>query len=440
MYAGAIDAGLTVAEATTIASGGTLAGGATGGFTAAELALGGNSVNFAGEGALGIGGAGSNAALGVGGAGVAGGTGTAGGVGAGVVDTGGAFGTGAIDAGLATSGAELGAAPYITQAAQAAGVTLSATQAAEAAAKLKAAADAAAAAGKVWTVQNYLNAANLALTAGATIAAIVDAGDKKVSTTTTTDVKGAGEKVIDTTGTTVKTTPTGTTIGGKTAGALSFEDFINDFYGLTTGSKSAQVRGVEDQTSLKGFQQTLLNSLSGLDATRLADTKTAVAPFQTQLADALTGEKDKTGYFAPFNYSFGGKAMPSFVPKNQINTMNAALGVGRESAQVGTGLVDQAYKSGTDIAGRKFGFDSENLPNKAADTYTAKLEALMKYFNPNGTTATTTGTVPGIPWYTTALQGLTTGVSLWDKINNPRTASSLTAADLAAIQAALKQA
>ncbi len=269
-----------------------------------------------------------------------------------------------------------------------------------------------------WTVADKIAAASLGITAATTIAAIAGGGDKTTSATTTTTPTGPGTLPMPGGG----TTPGGTT---KTAGATTFEDYINDFYGLG-GGKSVQTRIAEDQAALQGYQKILLDKLSGLDTTRLADTKAAVAPYQAQLMDIQGQLSGNTGLGKQVSFGFGGKPMASFVPKTNRALADQLLGMGRESSNINTGLIDMGYKSGTDLAGREFGFSSENLPNKAADTYSAKLEALMKYLNPNsGTTSTTTGTVPGVPWYTTALQGLNTGVNLYDKIYNPRQSAGM---------------
>jgi len=275
-----------------------------------------------------------------------------------------------------------------------------------------------------WTVADKIAAASLGITAATTIAAIAGGGDKPTSATTTTTPTGPGTLPM----------PGG---GTKTAGATTFEDYINDFYGLA-GDKSVKTRTAEDQTALQGYQKALLDKLGGLDTTRLAETKAALLPYQNQLTDIQGQLSGNTGLGKQVAFGYGGKQMASFVPKTNRALADQLLGMGRESSSINTGLVDMGYKSGTDLAGRQFGFESENLPNKAADTYSAKLEALMKYLNPNtGQTSTTTGTVPGVPWYTTALQGLNTGVNLWDKIYNPRSGqTTLSAADIAAIRAA----
>uniref|UniRef100_A0A6M3K7W6 Uncharacterized protein n=1 Tax=viral metagenome TaxID=1070528 RepID=A0A6M3K7W6_9ZZZZ len=275
-----------------------------------------------------------------------------------------------------------------------------------------------------WTVADKIAAASLGITAATTIAAIAGGGDKPTSATTTTTPTGPGTLPM----------PGG---GSVTAGVKTFEDYINDFYGLA-GDKSVKTRTAEDQTALQGYQKALLDKLGGLDTTRLAETKAALLPYQNQLTDIQGQLSGNTGLGKQVAFGYGGKQMASFVPKTNRALADQLLGMGRESSSINTGLVDMGYKSGTDLAGRQFGFESENLPNKAADTYSAKLEALMKYLNPNtGQTSTTTGTVPGVPWYTTALQGLNTGVNLWDKIYNPRSGqTTLSAADIAAIRAA----
>ena len=280
-----------------------------------------------------------------------------------------------------------------------------------------------------WTPRDYLAAASLGLVAAGTIGNIVGSGgDNTTGLTTVTTPITPGDKIIP-----------GTEL---TAGEKTFNDYVDKVFNISGTGKSLEARITEDQTALTGYQKTLLDTLTGLDTSRLTGTKEAVGPFQKQITDALAGSAGGTGYFKPFNYSFsaGGKTtpMPGFVPKSQLAEMNAALGIGREGAQLGTGLVDMGYTAGTNLAQRKYGFESENLPNKAAMTYLAKLEDMMKYFNPSGQTSTTTGTVPEVSDWTKALQGLTTGVNLWDMIENPRRGSGITLADLQAWAASQK--
>jgi hypothetical protein len=376
---------------------GAAAGAAEGGLDAAMAA---SAASSAGElGAMG--GAGAGAA----------GAGTAG------LTTGLSETAGMTAAEIAAEGAPYGygAAQAVTQAAAQSGVTLTAEQAAAATTQVATGAAGAGAGGAgaagAWTAGQYLQAANLAITAVTTGAAMLGGGDKTATATTTTTPTGPGSNPM----------PGG---GGGTAGAATFEDYINDFYGLA-GDKSVKTRTSEDQVALEGYQKALLDSLTGLDTKHLADTRAAVLPYQNQLTDIGNQLAGNTGLGKQVAFGFGGKQMASFVPKTNRDLANQLLGIGREGSQINTGLVDMGYKSGTDLATRQFGFNSENLPNKAADTYSAKLEALMKYLNPNsGSTSTTTGTVPGVPWYTTLLQGLNTGVNLWSAIENPRTNTS----------------
>lgn len=265
----------------------------------------------------------------------------------------------------------------------------------------------AAASGAKWTAQDYLAAATLGLTAISTIGAMGQGGQTTSATTTKTPT-GPGSNIVPGT--------------DKTAADMTFEEYIDDVF--NTSGTGLKERIAADQAALTGYQKSLLDTLSGLDTERLTGTKTAVKPFQEQLQRVLDMEKTGTGYYKPFNYSFGGTPMPSFVPKTSLATMNTALGQGRESASLGTSLVDQAYNAGVGQAQRQYGFQSENLPNKAATQWTQELEKMMKYFNPTGQTETTTGEVPGVPWTTTLLQGLTTGTNLWNSIYNPRNSNA----------------
>ena len=265
---------------------------------------------------------------------------------------------------------------------------------------------------KPWTTpQNLIGAGTLGLSALATGAAIAGSGDQTTAATTTTTPTGPGTNPMP-------------GMDNTTAGKKTFEDYINDFYGLS-GQPSVQQRTAQDQTALTGYQQALLDKLGALDTSHLAETKAAVQPYQSQLGDVLNQSQTGTGYFKPVNLSFGGNPIASFVPRQNTALANQSLGMGKEASSINTALADIGYGQGTNLAGREYGFQSENLPNKAADTYSAKLGALMQYLNPNtGQTSTTTGTVPGVPWYTAALQGANTMTNIFDKIYDPRQADT----------------
>jgi hypothetical protein len=367
-----------------------------------------------GAGALGLLGAGGAGAAGAGGAyetalasslaAEGAGTGIGAGIAEGAYGTGlaGATGVGGLTAEEIAAAKTLGTGLDVGEAGAVAGTV------ADTATKTKLAADIVSGASSAWSLKNKLLAASLGLTAATTIAAALDSGDKETSATTTTKVEGPGDNKVP-----------GTDV---TAKEKSFEDFLTDFYKLDPASLTASVKDriAQDQTALQGYQKTLLDTLGGLDTKRLSDTTAELTPYRGQLTQQLSDSQGGTGLYKPINLSFGGNPITSFVPKQNLAQARGQLDLGRENASIGTGLIDQSYKAGTDQAGREFGFNSENLPNKAANTYSTKLEELMKYFNPNGQTSTTTGSVPGTPWYTAALQGLNTSVNLWDKIENPR--------------------
>jgi hypothetical protein len=360
--------------------------GAAATFTPEELALTANSVNFGGEGALGIGGAGSTAAAGT-------------------------VGNAALGVGTEIS-KDIGTA--VSNAAAQSGTTLTAEQSAAATAKVAAAKAAAEAAGKIWTAGDYLKAASLAITAGTTIAAIAGGGDTTVTGTTTTDTRP---------------------VTVQEQALKDFDNYIDNYYGLNAGGKSVETRIGENVAGQKAAEQTFTTGLESLNKEHLAGTTAAVSPYQKQLSDALSQSQTGTGYFKPFNYSFGGQAMPSFVPKQQLTAMNAALGTGRESSNIATGLEDLGYNAKSQALSTALQFAAAHPTNEAADKFTQSLGELMKYTNTGGKTETTTGTVPGVPWYDALLKGLNTGVNFYDKIYNPRTSSGITQAQL---EAALK--
>ncbi len=266
-----------------------------------------------------------------------------------------------------------------------------------------------------WTAKDYLAAASLALTAGTTIAAIAGGGDKTVTGTTTTETRP----------------PT-----VQEQALKDFDNYIDNFYGLNAGGKSVETRIGENVAGQKEAEQKFTTGLESLNTEHLANTTAAVSPYQKQLNDALGQSQTGTGYFKPFNYSFGGQAMPSFVPKNQMTTINAALGTGRESSNIATGLEDMGYNAKNQALSTALQFAAAHPANEAADAFTKALGELMKYTNTGGSTSTTTGEVPGAPWYDTLLKGLNTGVNFYDKIYNPRTNSGITLEQLKAALAA----
>ena len=264
-----------------------------------------------------------------------------------------------------------------------------------------------------WTIADKLMVGMLGLSAVSGVAAAA-AGNQEVSSTTTTTPTGPGTLPMP-------------GMDKTTGGEKTFKDYLSDFYGVSSGEpgaitpKSVQRRTAEDQAALTDYQQVLLDKLKALDTGRLADTKTAVAPYQDQLSNVLGQSQAGKGYFDPIRLSFGGKPVASFVPKQNRALADQSLGIGRERSEIDTRLIDMGYQSGTNLAGLDYGFRSENLPNKAANTYSDKLGALMQYLNPNtGQASTTTGTVPGVSPFTLALQGINTGVNVYDKLYNPR--------------------
>ena len=229
--------------------------------------------------------------------------------------------------------------------------------------------------------------------------------NSKTSATTTTDVKGPGDETFPGT--------------DKTIGEKTLFDFIDNFYGLND-IKPAKQRIEENVAGQIANEQTWVDTQKGLDTQRLTDTKAVSAPYQQQLSDQLSASQQGTGLYKRLGLSFGGNPITSFVPKQNMAQAGNELDLGRENASIGAGLIDMGYNADTGIAGRQLQFSSAHPVNEAQDKYENKLEQLMNTFNPQGQTQTTTGTVPGTPWYTTALQGINTGVNLYNSIYNPR--------------------
>jgi len=251
-------------------------------------------------------------------------------------------------------------------------------------------------------VANVKDAVNL-LTQGTvlagTIGAIAGGGDKTVSGTTSNVPSYIQER-----------------------GKKTWDEYIDDFYGVGQNAKSIQARGAEDVAAQKGYERDLLDKLGALDASHLADTRAGVAPYQSQLANVLNQSQTGTGYFKPVNLSFGGNPIASFVPRQNRQLAEQSLGMGKEASSINTALADLGYGQGKDLASREFQFNAAHPANEAATNYTAKLTDLMKMTNFG--TETTTGTVPGVPWYSQLLQGINTGVDIWSKINTQRSGNN----------------
>lgn len=258
--------------------------------------------------------------------------------------------------------------------------------------------------GDPWTTQEKLLAASLGITALGTAAGMLDIGGRTTSATTTTS--NLPPYIQE-------------------AGKLTWDQFTDDFYGV--GTKGVKERGIEDIAAQVGYEQELLDRLGGLDVSHLAATKTAVAPFQAQLSDIQGQLQGGTGLGTPVSFGFGGKKMASFVPKSNRALAEQLLGMGYTSSQINTTLADLAYNADRAQAERKFGFDVAHPPNQAANEYSQRLFDLMKLTNLGNEVSTTTGTVPGVPWYSTLMQGANTAVNFYDKIMNPRTNTGLTA-------------
>jgi hypothetical protein len=180
----------------------------------------------------------------------------------------------------------------------------------------------------------------------------------------------------------------------KQSAEKTWNDYIDDFYGTSADAKSAKVRAEEDAAYKKAADEKLL-----------AGTTAAMSPYQQQLTSTLNQAATGTGYYKPVSFGFGGKQMTSFVPKTNLNLANQTLGVGKESSSIGAGLAEMENKLALG-----------NMPNAAADTYSAKLAELMKFANTGGSTNTQTGTTPGTNTWATILNALNTSANIYSKL------------------------
>lgn len=210
-----------------------------------------------------------------------------------------------------------------------------------------------------------------------TVAAVIKGltggnGDQTVSTTSTTDSRPAYIK--------------------QSAEKL-WNDFIDDFYG-TSGGKSVKDRENETANYKATTGQTYLN-----------DTTTAMQPYLTQLSNLLNDANNKTGYFTPVSFGFGGQKMAEFVPKANRDLVTQLTGIGQTSANTAAGLAELKNKIAL-----------ENLPNAGADSYSNKLAEFMKYANTGSSTSSSSANVPGTSTWTDILNAITSGVDIYSKL------------------------
>jgi hypothetical protein len=177
-----------------------------------------------------------------------------------------------------------------------------------------------------------------------------------------------------------------------------WNEFIDDFYGTSGG------------TSVKDRETETAAYKSAADATYLADTQTAMKPYQTLMTDLLSQASSGTGYYTPLNLttSKGGVSSPlvSFVPKQNKDTATQVLGISKTSADTSALLAELQNQ----LALR-------NLPNAAADSYSSKLSDLMKYANTGGSTTTETGETAGTNSWAAILDAVNTAANIYGKFS-----------------------
>jgi hypothetical protein len=161
-----------------------------------------------------------------------------------------------------------------------------------------------------------------------------------------------------------------------------WDDYINDFYGLG-GGKSVKTMFGEDT-----------NYVAGLD-------KNLAALAGRQVSDMDVGR----GMFTPTNVSFGGNKAFSFVPRSNRDLAKQQLTTG--------GIQNELLKPHT--------------PNEAPMAYNTFLGNLALTLNKGaGSSATTTGTVPGTSTATNINTGLGAVHNLFNALNNYNKTESTT--------------
>jgi hypothetical protein len=194
-----------------------------------------------------------------------------------------------------------------------------------------------------------------------------------------------------------------------------WNDYIDSFYGIaptatSPGYKGSSQRLAEDTAHLKIGDEAYNTKMAALDTA----TKTAMSPYQQQLQSMLTQSGDKSGYFTPVSFGFGGKKMAEFVPKANRDLANQLLGIGKEKTQFDTGIVDLDRQA----AARDLALNTTYTPNKVGNDYDKALRELMWMLNSGQQTQTQSASanLPEQSTYSKVLQGITAGSNLANAI------------------------
>ena len=195
------------------------------------------------------------------------------------------------------------------------------------------------------------------------------------------------------------------------------EDLLNEFIDSTFGiAPKAATDTSATSPGYPGMRKRIEGDnayLKALTEKYNTDMTSAESPYKAQLQNILAQRQGGTGdYGERFNYSFGGKAMPSFIPKTRTSQASYDLGLGKEGVALDQGALNRNFAAG-----------SEYTPNKAANTYADKLLPLLQFFQ-TGKMNTNTADLPEESNYSKILKGLNAGtgflnsggVSLIDKM------------------------
>ena len=178
--------------------------------------------------------------------------------------------------------------------------------------------------------------------------------------------------------------------------------------------KSYKQRLEENLTYLKGVEEAYKGELDALEAGYLTKTQGAVSPYQQQLTNVLGQLQGGYGLGTPVSFGFGGQRIASFVPRQSRKLAAQQLEIGQQGMQTRTGLVDLENALAEAAAKRGFDFSQKHTPNEIADAYSKVLEELMWKMNTGQ--QTTTGTIPGTSTWHDILSGVNAGADIYSRM------------------------
>jgi len=181
-----------------------------------------------------------------------------------------------------------------------------------------------------------------------------------------------------------------------------------------TEPKSYKQRLEENLTYLKGVEEAYKGELDALGAGYLTKAQEAVSPYQQQLTNVLGQLQGGYGLGTPVSFGFGGQRVASFVPRQSRELAARQLEIGQQGMQTRTGLADLENALAEAAAKRGFDFSQKHTPNEIADAYSKVLEELMWKMNTGQ--HTTTGTIPGTSTWQDILSGVNAGADIYSRM------------------------